>query len=150
MSQIIEGVYKQVGQPDQYIPIQVDADGRVATNSSGGATGGLTNTELRATPLSVTATARVCLGTSRVTVTSTAAALQSLMAGGTFPVGTVVVELQADGGTVRIRRDNGVPTTTLGYRLDDGLTLTVDSAPTSVQVVASASTFLNVACFDRV
>jgi hypothetical protein len=72
------------------------------------------------------------------------------MAGAAFPVGTVAVELQADGGTVRIRRDNGVPTTTLGYRLDDGMVLTVDSAPTDIRVIAATATPMNVACFDRV
>lgn len=110
----------------------------------------LTDAQLRAAPVPVAASARVCLGTERVTVTSAAATLQSLMTGGVFPVGTVVVELQADGGTIRIRRDNGVPTTTLGYRLDDGMVLTVDSAPASVRVIAASNTPLNVACFDRV
>lgn len=148
---ILEGVYKQVGLPDTYVPLAVNSGGELATTGgTGGGGGGLTNTELRASPVSITATSRICLGTSRVTVTNVAATLQSLMSGGVFPAGTVVVELQADGGTVRIRRDNGVPTTTLGYRLDDGLTLTVDSAPTSVQVIASVATFMNVACFDRV
>ena len=102
------------------------------------------------TTVSVAATARVCLGTERVTVPTTQATLQSLMAGGVFPAGTVVVELQADGGTVRLRRDGGTPTTTLGFRLDDGQVLVVDSAPTSVRVVAATATPLNVACFDRV
>ena len=110
---------------------------------------GLTNTELRAAPLTVSSSVRVCLGTERVTVTSAAATLQSLMTGGTFPAGTVVVELQADGGTVRIRRDNANPTTTLGYRLDDGMILIVDSAPASVRVIAAVNTPLNVVCFDR-
>lgn len=100
--------------------------------------------------LSVSATARVCLGTSRVTVPTSAVTLASLMAGAAFPAGTVAVELQADGGTVRIRRDGGIPTTTLGYRLDDGTVLTVDSSPTGIRVIASVATALNVACFDRV
>lgn len=110
----------------------------------------LTDAQLRAAAVTVSASARVCLGTERVTVTSTAATLKSLMTGAAFPVGTVVVELQADGGTVRIRRDNANPTTTLGYRLDDGMVLTVDSAPASVRVIAAVSTPMNVACFDRV
>lgn len=94
-----------------------------------GASAVLTDAQLRAAPVPVVASARVCLGTQRVTVGTSAATLQSLMAGSTFPVGTVVVELQADGGAVRIRRDGADPTTTLGYRLDDGMVLTVDSAP---------------------
>ena len=102
------------------------------------------------TTVSVAATARVCLGTERVTVPTTQATLQSLMTGGVFPAGTVVVELQADGGTVRLRRDGGTPTTTLGFRLDDGQVLVVDSSPTSVRVIAATATPLNVACFDRV
>jgi hypothetical protein len=36
MSQIIEGVYKQAGQPDQYIPIQVDEEGSVSTTANKG------------------------------------------------------------------------------------------------------------------
>lgn len=111
---------------------------------------GLTDAQLRASSVPVVISPRVCLLSEKVTVTSTAATLQSLMTGASFPVGTVVVELQADGGTVRIRRDNANPTTTLGYRLDDGMVLTVDSAPASVRVIAAVSTPMNVACFDRV
>lgn len=34
MSQVIEGVYKQVGQADTYVPLAVDADGRLQTTAT--------------------------------------------------------------------------------------------------------------------
>lgn len=152
--QAVEGVFvldPATGQPAPTPAPLTDTQLRAAPLSvSMAATPGLTDAQLRAAPVPVVASSRVCLGTERVTVTSAYATLKSLMTGGTFPVGTVVVELQADGGTIRIRRDNGVPTVTLGYRLDDGMVLTVDSSPDHVRVIAAVSTPLNVACFDRV
>ena len=51
---VLEGVYKQSGLPDQLIPLAVGADGTLATSgSSGGSTGGLSNTELRSTAVAV-------------------------------------------------------------------------------------------------
>lgn len=34
MSEVVMGVYKQAGQPDQLVPLQVDADGRLATTAT--------------------------------------------------------------------------------------------------------------------
>ena len=51
---VLEGVYKQSGQPDTYVPFAVNADGELATTGgSGGSGGGLTDAELRATAVSV-------------------------------------------------------------------------------------------------
>ena len=60
----------------------------------------------------VIATARTCLGTFRLSVTSTAATLPALImavGGAGIPAGSVVCELQADGGTVRLSRFDSVP-----------------------------------------
>lgn len=102
----------------------------------------------------VIATPRTCLGTFRLSVTSTAATLPALVmavGGAGIPAGAVVCELQADGGTVRLSRDNAVtPTTTTGYRLDDGATLNVDSTLSHVRLIAAATTPVNCTFFDRV
>jgi len=115
---------------------------------------GLTDTQLRATPVNVGATPRTCLGTFRLSVTSTSATLPALVmavGGPGIPAGSVVCELQADGGTVRLSRDNTVtPTTTTGYRLDDGATLNVDSTLSHVRLIAAATTPVNCTFFDRV
>lgn len=118
--------------------------------TTGAAVSPLTNAELRATPVNVGATARTCLGTFRLSVTSTAATLPALV-GGTIPAGAVVCELQADGGTVRIGRFNSVaPTTATGYRLDDGAVINIDSTLSHVRLIAAATTPVNCAFFDRV
>ncbi len=121
--------------------------------TTGAAVSPLTNTELRATRVDVGATARACLGTFRLSVTSTAATLPALImavGGAGIPAGAVVVELQADGGTVRLSRDNTVtPTTTTGYRLDDGAVLNVDSTLSHVRLIAAATTPGNCTLFDR-
>jgi hypothetical protein len=102
----------------------------------------------------VIATPRTCLGTFRLSVTSTAATLPALvmaLGGPGIPAGAVACELQADGGTVRLSRDNTVtPTTTTGYRLDDGATLNVDSTLSHVRLIAAATTPVNCTFFDRV
>jgi hypothetical protein len=126
----------------------------IGQNEAGESVSPLTNTELRATPVNVGATARTCLGTFRLSVTSTAATLPALImavGGAGIPAGAVVVELQADGGTVRLSRDNTVtPTTTTGYRLDDGAVLNVDSTLSHVRLIAAATTPVNCTFFDRV
>lgn len=122
--------------------------------TTGAAVSPLTNAELRATPVNVGATARTCLGTFRLSVTSTADTLQALVmaAGGPgIPAGAVVCELQADGGTVRLSRfDSVAPTTTTGYRLDDGAVINIDSTLAHVRLIAAATTPVNCAFFDRV
>lgn len=115
-------------------------------------TGPLTDTQLRATPVNMLAATRVVLGGERVTVPTSSATLASLMTGAAFPVGTVAVEVQADGGAVRITRASAnTPTATVGYRLDDGMEKFIDTTPTNIKVMApSSGAFLNVVCFDRV
>jgi hypothetical protein len=122
--------------------------------TTGAAVSPLTNTELRATRVDVGATARTCLGTFRLSVTSTASTLPALVmavGGAGIPAGAVVCELQADGGTVRLSRfDSVAPTTTTGYRLDDGAVLNVDSTLSHVRLIAASTTPVNCTFFDRV
>lgn len=115
-------------------------------------TPGLTDAQLRATAVSVQAQVRTCLGVARLTVpTANAVTLASATGGIAIPVGALTAELQADGGTVRLRRDGTDPTATVGYRLDDGAEKIVDSTLSSVKMIATAAnTFCNVAYFDRV
>lgn len=95
----------------------------------------------------VGATARVCTGTQMITTLSsvTPASL-------TIPALSVVAEIQADGGVVRVRRDAGTPTATTGWRIDDGMSLTVDSVLANVRLLAQSGSTTNVqiAYFDRV
>ena len=122
--------------------------------TTGAAVSPLTNAELRATQVNVGATPRTCLGTFRLSVTSTAATIPALVmavGGAGIPAGAVVVELQADGGTVRLSRFNDViPTTTQGYRLDDGAVINIDSTLSHVRLIASSTTPVNCTFFDRV
>lgn len=70
----------------------------------------------------------------------------------TVPTGAVCADIQADGGTVRMRRDATAPTATQGWRIDDGLSVTVDSVLSSVRLLAVSGTSTNVQiCYwDRV
>ena len=114
----------------------------------------LTDTQLRATRVDVGATARTCLGTFRLSVTSAAATLPALImavGGAGIPAGSVVCELQADGGTVRLSRfDSVTPTTTTGFRLDDGAVINIDSTLSHVRLIAASTTPVNCTFFDRV
>ena len=109
--------------------------------------GPVTDTQLRASALPIAAQSRTCLGTQMLTAlsASTAASL-------TVPDGAVCADIQADGGTVRMRRDATAPTATQGWRIDDGMSVTVDSVLASVRLLAVAGTTTNVQiCFyDRV
>ena len=102
----------------------------------------------------VIATPRTCLGTFLLSVTSTAATLPALITavgGAGIPAGAVVCELQADGGTGRLSRfDSVAPTTTTGYRLDDGAVINIDSTLSHVRLIAAATTPVNCTFFDRV
>ncbi len=94
----------------------------------------------------VQAEKRVCCGTQMITSlsASTAASL-------TVPTGALTAEIQADGGVVRMRRDATAPTATQGWRLDDGMSITVDSTLSDVRLLAQSGTTTNVqvAFFDR-
>jgi hypothetical protein len=108
---------------------------------------GLTNTELRAVPVAVAIQSRVCLGTQLITALSSSVATSL-----TIPVGSLVAEIQADGGVLRLRQDAGTPTATKGWRVDDGMSVTVDSVLASVRLLAQSgnTTSVQIAYFDKV
>lgn len=116
-----------------------------AKNASGGAIVPVELTPKAAVPVSTMN--RVCLGTQMITSlsASTAASL-------TVPTGAVAAEIQADAGTVRLRHDATAPTATRGWRIDDGASVTVDSALGDVRLLAQsgASTNVQITYFDRV
>lgn len=90
---------------------------------------------------------RACLGTQMLTALSAAVAASL-----TVPAGAVTAEIQADGGVVRMRCDALAPTATRGWRLDDGMSVTVDSELADVRLLAQTGTTTNVqiSYFDRV
>lgn len=92
-------------------------------------------------------TSRVCLGTEIMTALSASAAASL-----TVPTGAVTAEIQADGGTVRMRCDATAPTASRGWRIDDGASVTVDSVLADVRLLAQAGVATNVQItyFDRV
>ena len=109
--------------------------------------GPLTNIELRTDAIAVTATTRLCLGTQMITGLS-AVTPTSL----TVPLGALTAEIQADGGVVRMRRDAQSPTATRGWRIDDGVGVNVDATLANVRLLAVSGTSTNVQItyFDRV
>lgn len=162
-------VVNKASVPGEHIPVStgmqkgagaVTADTqRVTLASDGPGVASLTSIDGKTPALvsgaqPVIATPRTCLGTFRLSVTSTATTLPALVmavGGAGIPAGAVVCELQADGATVRLSRDNAVtPTTTTGYRLDDGAVLNVDSTLSHVRLIAASTTPVNCTFFDRV
>lgn len=125
----------------------VNPDG---TPIAGGSADALTNTQLRATPVPVQAQARTCLGCLPLALS--AVTVKSLTDAGAIPAGAVVAEIQADGGVVRLRRDAAAPTATVCWRIDDGMSVPVDSALASVRLLAQSgtTTSVQIAYFDRV
>ena len=67
MSEIMQGIYRQEGQPDRLVSIQVDADGRmVVVGGVGGGSGdALTDAQLRATAVPVSGTVTAQTGLSQ-------------------------------------------------------------------------------------
>lgn len=145
----MQGVYND-GTKDVVRPVKVTSTGELVTASGSGSTG-LTDAQLRASPVPIIATARTCLGTFRVTCTTSSQALAALI-GTSIPVGATTCEIQADGGSIRLRRDGGTPTSTVGYRIDDGVEKMVDTALADVRLISASavSVFANVIFFDRV
>jgi pimeloyl-ACP methyl ester carboxylesterase len=135
---LVEGVV--LIDPDTGLPIPAPAPAQ-----------GLTREQLDSAPVAIASTARVCLGTARATVTTSSQTLAAAISA-PIPAGAVTCELQADGGTVRLRRDAVAPTTALGYRLDDGAEKMIDTPLADVRVISggASSVFANVAFFDRV
>ncbi len=115
----------------------VNADGQIVGSSSA--------------PMQIVATARVCLATYRVTATATSQTLAQLI-GTSIPANAVTCEIQPDGGTIRIRRDGGAPTSTLGLRVDDGVEKLIDTPLSDVRAISGGASNVpaNVIFFDRV
>lgn len=114
-------------------------------------TGPATNTELRAEPLPVIIGPRVCLKTYSALLTDTSQTLAQVIAEA-IPTGAVTCEIQAQGGSIRIKRDGGTVTATAGYRLDDGVKEVVDSVLADIRLIrqSAVATTANIAFFNRV
>lgn len=105
--------------------------------------GPVTDTQLRATPVTVAASARACVG--RETIPLAAAGTASL----TVPANAVAAHIQADGASIRIRLDGAAPTATVGTRLDDGVIYPVDTALAGVRLYGVGACNVQVVYFDR-
>lgn len=104
----------------------------------------LTDAQLRAAAVVVSAASRNCVGRQTLSVTPGAAV--SL----TPPVGAIAAMLQADGSAVSITLDGTTPTATVGSRIDDGVFYYVDTSLASVKLIArTATTNVQVAYFDK-
>jgi hypothetical protein len=94
---------------------------------------------------------RVCLGEARITVPITSISLTDATGSIAIPAGSVTVEIQADGGAVRMRRNGTSPTAAIGYRLEEGMEKMVDSKLTDVRLIAQdQACFVNVSYFNQV
>lgn len=147
MSAVIEGVYKQVGLADSYIPISVDSQGRINTTSTTVLSSEVEIKNDSGNPLPINAVQRTCLGRQTLSVTTTAVATL------TVPQNAVAASIQVDGGSsVSITLDGvTTPTSSIGSRLDDGVFYYVDTPLASVKLIArTASTNVQVAYFDKV
>ena len=147
MSAVIEGVYKQVGLADSYVPISVDSQGRINTTSTAVVSSEVEIKNDSGNPLPINAVQRTCLG--RQTLSVTTAAVATL----TVPANAVAASIQVDGGSsVSITLDGvTTPTSSIGSRLDDGVFYYVDTPLASVKLIArTATTNVQVAYFDKV
>lgn len=99
----------------------------------------------------VTGMTRVCTGRATYSVTTGAAVSLETIAGGTIPANSVGCKIQADGGTLRMRSDNANPTAAIGFRLDDGVIIDVDTSLPFVKLIAqNAATTVQVEFYDKV
>ena len=147
MSAVIEGVYKQVGLADSYVPISVDSQGRINTTSTAVVSSEVEIKNDSGNPLPINAVQRTCLG--RQTLSVTTAAVATL----TVPANAVAASIQVDGGSsVSITLDGvTTPTSSIGSRLDDGVFYYVDTPLASVKLIArTATTNVQVVYFDKV
>lgn len=114
---------------------------------SGGAVpvvGPVTDAQLRAAPVPVSASARSCVG--RQTIPLAANTVTTL----TVPGGAVAASVQADGNTVRITQDGATaPSSTVGTRIDDGVIYYVDTSLAGVKLLAPVACSAQVAYFDK-
>ena len=147
MSAVIEGVYKQVGLADSYIPISVDSQGRINTTSTAVVSSEVEIKNDSGNPLPINAVQRTCLGRQTLSVTTSAVATL------TVPANAVAASIQVDGGSsVSITLDGvTTPTSSIGSRLDDGVFYYVDTPLASVKLIArTATTNVQVVYFDKV
>ena len=106
--------------------------------------GPVTDTQLRATPVTVAASARACLG--RQTLALSAGVVATL----TVPGGALAAAIQADGNTIRCTLDGvTAPSATVGTRIDDGVIYYVDTALANVKLLAPVACSAQVVYFDR-
>jgi len=145
MSTVIEGVYKQAGQPDTILPLAVDAQGRLATTATATVSSEVEISNGAGNPIPVSVPVRNCVG--RQTLSVTTAAVSTL----TVPAGAVAAMIQADGNAVSLTLDGTTaPTATVGLRIDDGVFFYVDSVLANVKLIArTATTNVQVCYFDK-
>ena len=106
--------------------------------------GPVTDAQLRATAVPVSAAARICTG--RQTLALAAGVVTTL----TIPGSSVAAAIQADGNTVRCTLDGvTAPTATVGTRIDDGVIYYVDTALANVKLLAPVACSVQVAYFDK-
>ena len=106
--------------------------------------GPVTDAQLRASPVPVSASARQCVG--RQTLALSAGVVATL----TVPAGAVAAAIQADGNTVRCTLDGGTaPSATVGTRIDDGVIYYVDTSLANVKLLAPVACSAQVVYFDR-
>ena len=134
--------------PPTYREVLCDSSGALVVSGtvSGGASGGsgLTDAQLRASPVPVSASTRQCVG--RQTLILTAGVVTTL----TVPGGAVAAEIQADGNTVRCTLDGATaPSATVGTRIDDGVIYYVDTALANVKLLAPVACSAQIVYFDK-
>ena len=106
--------------------------------------GPVTDTQLRASPVPVSASARQCVG--RQTLALSAGVVTTL----TVPAGAVAAAIQADGNTVRCTLDGATaPSASVGTRIDDGVIYYVDTALANVKLLAPVACSAQVVYFDK-
>jgi len=89
---------------------------------------------------------RTVLGTEIITGLSnvTAASLPNI------PAIANVAEIQVDGGIIRVRRDAVAPTATVGWKVEDGMSMLVDTNLANVRLLTTSGTVnVQVVYFDR-
>lgn len=115
-----------------------------AAGAARAVTGPLTDAQLRAGPVPVSAAARTCTGRQRIALAA------GVVATLTVPNGSLAAAIQADGNTVRCTLDGvTAPSATVGTRIDDGVIYYVDTALASVKLFADVACAAQVAYFDK-
>lgn len=144
MSIVFEGVFTQVGQADQIIPVKVDSTGRLETTATAIVSSEVEIKNDTGNPVPVSASTRTCVGRQTISVTNSAVTTL------TVPVGAVACTIQADGGVVSVTLDGTTPTSTIGSRIDDGVFYYVDVVLSNVKLIArGATTNVQVAYFNK-